>query len=235
MALLNYETPGGERAAISDLKSSLPVIVNEDYCMLVRITSPDNGNGGVSPVNAYQAGYPCIVKGQKIWDMGETKKDFYIMLLYAGKSEYPGPTTVAYNQVIPIHRVGEFDSAGTYGFELHEENSLKISWVAFVNIPQMIMVQVSGSQATPVIYQDGAWTTTGTAKTATPLGTNFYGSPLVSGAYYLAYETASAYMIEVRGYGDKAKTITGLLNQLRIDIDVDATGKVLAVTAAEVT
>lgn len=235
MQILNYETPGGERAQISDLKSSLPVIVNEDYCMLVRITSPANSNGGVYPVNTYESGAPCIVKGEKIWDMGATKKEFYFLLLYAGKSDYPGPNTVTYNQVIPIHRVGEYEGQGTYGFELHEENTNKISWVAFVNVPQLIMVQVSGSQATPVVYQDGAWVTTGTSKTATPLGTNFYGSPLVSGSYYLAYETNNAYMIEVRGYGSKATTLTGTLNQLRVSIDVDATGKVLAVSAGELT
>jgi hypothetical protein len=233
--MLNYETPGSERANISDIKSSLPVIVNEDYCMLVRITSPDDGSGGVYSVNAYQDGYPCIVKGQKVWDMGAEKKDFYFMLLYAGKSEYPGPKTVTYNQVIPIHRVGEYEGTGTYGFELHEENSTKISWVAFVNVPQMILVQVTGSQATPVVYENGAWVEKGTAKTATPLGINFYGSPLVSGSKYLAYETANAYMIEVRGYGEKAKTITGSVNQLRISVDVDPTGKVLAITASELT
>lgn len=232
--LLNYETPGGERAAISELTSSLPVIVNEDYCMLVRITSPSNGSGGVYPVNSYQEGYPCIVKGQKIWDLGATKKDFYFMLLYAGRADYPGPTTVTYDQVIPIYRVGEYEGQGTYGFELHDENSLKISWVAFVNVPQMIAVQVTGSTAKPVRYENGAWVTYGTSKTATPLGLNFYGSPLVSGSIYLAYETANAYMIECRGYGEKAKTLSATLNQFRISIDVDATGKILTVTAGDI-
>lgn len=236
MYILNYETPGGERAQISDLTSSLPVVVNEDYCMLVRITSPDNGNGGVYPVNSYVEGQPCIVKGQKVWDMGETKKDFYFMLLYAGNATYPGPTTVTYNQVLPIHRVGEYDGQGTYGFELHESNNSKISWVAFVNVPQMIMVRVIGSLATPVVYENGAWITKGTAKTATPLGTNFYSTTVfIDESIYLAYETTNAYMIEVRGYGSKAKTITGALNQLRINIDVDASGKVLAVSAGELT
>lgn len=235
MELLNYETPGSERAQINDLINTLPVIVNEDYCMLVRVSSADDGAGGVYPVNTYSDGYPCIVKGEKIWDLGDTKKEFYFILLYAGRADYPGPKTVTYNQVIPIYRVGEYDSKGTYGFELHEENQNKISWVAFVNVPQMILVQVIGSQATPVVYENGAWVVKGTAKTAIPLGTNFYGSPLVSESKYLAYETTNAYMIELRGYGSKATTLTASLNQLRVSVDVDPTGKVLAITAAELT
>lgn len=236
MPLLNYETPGGERAQISDIKSSLPIIVNEDYCMLVRITSPESTSGGVTPVNEYQAGQPCIIKGQKIWDMGDPKKEFYFMLLYPGKTSYPGPTMVSYNQVIPIHRVGEFEGRGVEGFELHEENVSKISWVAFVTAPQMIMVRVLGNVAIPVTYQGGSWVTQGTSKIALPLGTSFYSNEIFhNGAIYLGYEVEHAYMIEIRGYGPKVKTITGAVNQLRISVDVDATGKVLDISAGEIT
>lgn len=236
MPLLNYETPGGERAQISEINSSLPVIVNEDYCMLIRITSQESSGGGVVPVNEYQSGGPCIIKGQKIWDMGDPKKDFYFMLLYPGKTSYPGPTTVTYNQVIPIHRVGEFDGRGVEGFELHEENNYKISWIAFVNTPQMIMVRILGNLATPVTYQNGSWVTQGTTKIALPLGTSFYSNNIFhNGAIYLAYEVEHAYMIEIRGYGTKVKTITGSVNQLQISIGVDATGKVLDISAGEIT
>lgn len=228
MDLLNYETPGSERAQIPGLTSNIPYIVNEDYCMLVKITSPATGTGGIYPVNSYESGGPCIVKGEKIWDMGNPKKEFFFLLLKAGKSGYPTPDEVQYQQTIPIYRVGEYSSAGTSGFELHKEEASKISWVAFVGAPPMVLVRMySSTTGYSVEWRNGQWTTRGQTKTVQTMGTHFYGTALTTGDIYLGYETPNFYLVEMRGYGELAKTISTSINQLRIEIDVDASGKIL--------
>lgn len=236
MNILNYETPGSERAQVPGITSNIPVIINEDYCMLVRITSSAASGGGITPENVYTQGGPCIVRGEKIWDMGTTKKQFYFLLLRAGRSDYPTPEEITYGQVIPIYRVGEYEGVGTGGFELHTKNDSNISWVAFVNTPCMYLIRALSTEiGVPIAWRNGQWVEIGTRKAISTLGQDFYGTAIVAEELYLGYDAGTYYALEIRGYGEKAKTFTTQVTQLKIDIDVDASGKILDLRATELT
>lgn len=116
--MLNYETVGSELLNVpaSHKKSTENVIVNEDWAMVVKITG-------------YSAG---IVSGTKVWDLAGTPKTFEAIAQYRGNTGTPSASEIETDAYTVFYRVGDFDSNGTTGFELHTQDAYKASWVCFV-------------------------------------------------------------------------------------------------------
>ena len=113
----NVITKGAEILSLeaSPDKSTENIILNEDYAMVVEITEVLYGKVG----------------GFKIWDKDRTKK-FYAKLAYTGKLGVPVDSEVSVGSHAVFNRVGDFNSQGTEGFELHTEDASKISFICFI-------------------------------------------------------------------------------------------------------
>lgn len=92
--------------------------INEDYAMVIRVIGYLYGR----------------VEGYKVWDINQTKK-FYAVAKYLGKSGTPANDEIEIGSYVVFYRVGDFNSQGVEGFELHEENAAKSSFVCFVAAP----------------------------------------------------------------------------------------------------
>jgi hypothetical protein len=138
--ITNIETAGSKTPQIDEYTKDIPIVYNEDATILVYVTSPPDENSGIGVVEETPvgAGSYHIFKGEKLWDTSETPKEYFFALKYLdGQPGYPAGNRIENNQVIAIHRVGEYNGAGEYGMELHTENSSSFSWVAFVTPNQV--------------------------------------------------------------------------------------------------
>ena len=119
----NIITKGAEILTVKNdplQKSSESVIINEDYSMVVQVTG-------------YYLGK---VEGYKVWDIDKTKK-FYAAARYNGQGGYPTDMEIEIGSYVVFHRVGDFNSQGVAGFELHTENSTNSSFVCFIAKPSV--------------------------------------------------------------------------------------------------
>ena len=114
----NILTKGSELLTIKNdpiQKSSENVIINEDYSMVIQVTG-------------YYLGK---VEGYKVWDIDKTKK-FQAIAKYNGQGGVPLDTEIEIGSYVIFHRVGDFNSQGVNGFELHTENPANSSFVCFI-------------------------------------------------------------------------------------------------------
>lgn len=157
--LLNIFTAGAEGINLdyNQERSLANVPINEDYAMIVEVTAVNSS----------------IVSGKKVWDEAATPKTFYAVLKYHGKNGTPPDSSIEIGQHVVFYRVGDFNSQGTSGFELHVEDATKCSFVCFVSEFSFIYVQDQG---------DG---------TGTQVGIDEFGDPYpIPGAENLIMETA---------------------------------------------
>lgn len=96
-------------------KSSEDLVINEDYSMVVIVTEYLYGK----------------VSGYKVWDTNQTKK-FYAKAMYNGIAGTPADTEIEVGSYVVFNRVGDYNSQGIGGFELHTEDAGKSSFVCFI-------------------------------------------------------------------------------------------------------
>jgi hypothetical protein len=98
-------------------RSSLMIPMNEDYTIVVSILSYSISG---------------IVSGTKVWQENGEKKVYYALAKYLGRAGTPLLEEVNQYANTVFYRVGDFNSQGNNGFELHNEDVNKTSWVCFI-------------------------------------------------------------------------------------------------------
>jgi len=107
--------------------------INEDKSMVMQVVSVSNG----------------IVQAVKIWDESNTiatSEQFRAVLKFHGTPGTPRDNILEVGQHVVFHRVGDFNSGGTDGFELHKIDITKTSWVCFIEEAPIIFVRDEGIQ-----------------------------------------------------------------------------------------
>lgn len=220
---LNYETKGSElakQAHDTRNRTTADIIVNEDYSMLVKVVVYFEG----------------IVTAQKVWDEAASPKLFEAVAMYRGKEGYPEDHEIKEGEYVVFHRVGEFENAGFDGFELHEADKNKTSWVCFADKNEACWVLDTGSgSGTKVKYENSTWIAVGDTLplVATDPLVNFYNSspPWKAGRVYLAQRYGSAYVVDLMGFGPEEKIFSQTAGEITFTLKTDSTGKVLGFTA----
>lgn len=232
MTMLNYESAGSRLPRIDERCKTIPLVFNEDKSILVTVYSPANPNGkGVIPYALGPNGNH-VYQGVKVWDRSETKKIFYFTLAYlSAQRGIPDQTTIEYNQLLVLHRVGEFEGKGHYGYEFHEANDLKVSWVGFVNAPQtieessLVVKDLGDGTGIAVEYINGIWVEVGLPQPlVTTGGANFYGSPFLAGNLYVGTVQNSSFYVSRSGYGLQVTE----LEAGNVILGLDAEGRVVS-------
>ena len=229
--MLNFETVGSKKPILRETNCSIPVIYNEDQTILCYISSQANPSGkGITPYSITGSGV-AIIECKKVWDTSSNPKIFYVALRYAsGQTGNPDGTEVEHGQIIPIFRVGEYNSKGGYGLELHSENSSKYSWVSFVNTPaeetgeDLIIKDLGNGNGVQVKYENGVWVEIGSVLALqTTGGAGFYGSPFLKDNLYIGAKTDNKFYVSRSGYSQPSKTYT----VTNVSLGVDFCGKVV--------
>jgi len=211
--MLNYETAGSELLKVTGdpTRSTADIIINEDYTIIVKVISVENG----------------IVEGVKVWDQGDTR--FFAVLKYHGKAGTPEDSELEAGEYILFHRVGEFTNKGTEGFELHEEDVLKCSWVCFLDNKKTIWVTDNG---------DGTGTYKGKTlplKPSDPLSSYYNNEPpWLEGRVFLGQETEGSYVVFISGVGEGSKSFSSTAGDVIWTLGVDNAGKIVSFTAEDV-
>ena len=117
----NYETAGSKIIIVNEKNPTVPLIHNEDYTMLVRITSKT------------MISDKLICTGYKVWDTSPIPHSFTFRVKYlTQQTNEPFLDAVTVGEEIIVHRVGEYAGLGADGYELHTSDISKVSWVAFI-------------------------------------------------------------------------------------------------------
>lgn len=222
--MLNYETKGSELVSISGEieKSTAPVIINEDYVILVEISAVLNG----------------LATGTKIWDEATPATNFYAQLMYRGQPEMPPDTSIQVGQHIEFYRCGEFKSQGLYGFELHEENATKISWICFVDNPVLFCKDKGDGTGDEVVFDPstGTWSIPAGSRnkiliTTDPL-TQYHNStpPYALDRIYPVQAFGNYWVIFLPGFGPIETDFAQTAGGLTFTPEVDGQGNLLNFT-----
>lgn len=231
----NVITKGTELAHIASdpAASEIDIPVTEDWAMLMEVDSCTSG----------------IVTAHKIWDTAGTPTPFYAKLQYQGRADTPPDTSVVDGQNVVFYRVGDYNSIGSSGvaavFEKRAEAAGNVSFVCFVDAGPVWVEDLGDGTGKEVIFSSAgvksvpSWSATLTMYQAEP-ATFFHEStiPWKTGRIYLGLKvkdgSGSAYIVDVAGHGDTAKTFSETAGGIQFDLEVDGTGNVIDFTATEV-
>ena len=211
--MLNYETQGSELIKVNNdpVRSTADIIINEDWCMVMQVIVVSEG----------------VVEAKKVWDSGDTR--FFARLKYSGQDGTPEDHELEVGQHVIFHRVGEFDNNGENGFELHDEDADKTSWICIIDTKTFIWITDNGDgngtydgEIFPLVVTD-------------PL-TNFYNStpPWSLGRKYLGQRSGDTYIVYLAGKGDAVETFSETAGDVTWTITTDSTGKLVEFTAVAV-
>ena len=216
--MLNYETAGSELLKVNSdpERSTADIIVNEDYCMVMKVIAVFGG----------------IVEASKVWDSGDTR--FYARLKYHGKDGVPDDSELEVGQHVIFHRTGEFSNSGEEGFELHEEDVTKTSWVCFIHRVEIISIQDNGNgTGFKVEYINGLWVAEVPVKTyilKSPDPDSCFHNDAPSwkeGRIYQGRVFDNVCIVSLQGFGDETKTFVQTINGAMWTIGTDSSGKVI--------
>ena len=228
MTALNYETSGSELQSISNdaNRSTADLIINEDYAIVIQVTSIEGG----------------IIKGVKVWDEAGVKTVFSAIFRFRGFGGVPDPSVVKIGEHVIFHRVGEAKGVGQSGFELHEVDNAKSSWVCLIDSNPVIFVQDNGvGSGSNVVFNGTTWSPPAGATTLNFVATDPNSSyhdvfpPWKAGRRYAAMRIANKYVVFLPGFGNPTKIFTQTVNSVKWEIKTDSSGKVIEFTAEEVT
>lgn len=233
MSKINYETKGSELLNIAGETeiSTTPVIINEDWVILVEIYSISDG----------------LVTGKKIWDEetpDSNKTNFYARLLYKGQPGTPPDEAIQVGQHIEFYRCGDYSSQGDEGFELHEENVVKISWVCFVDGNPVIFCRDKGDGTADEVIFDPV-----TDTWSTPVGfrnkilkapdpaTNFHGGnpPFEADRIYATQCFGNYFVVFLPGHGPVETDFAQTAGDLTFTPEVDGQGNLIDFTVVAAT
>lgn len=120
--MINCFTNGTVGALSPDTNKPITFIpANEDYSFLGIILQYNSASG--------------VAQVKKLWDIDTNPKVFYVWLKYSGRTGVVDALDAVIGSLIIVCRTGDFNSHPGYtpqGFELHEENSNKVSFVGLV-------------------------------------------------------------------------------------------------------
>ena len=204
--MLNFETAGSELLKVKNDpdRSTDDIIINEDWCMVMKVISISEG----------------IVEAVKVWDSGDTR--FFARLKYHGKAGTPDDDELEVGEHVIFNRVGEFNNNGSEGFELHDTDINKTSWVCFIEAPSFLWIIDNG---------DGTGTAAGETLSLVvtdPLS-SFYNDtpPWLSGRSYLGQKSGTVFIVYLSGKGPLSETFTQTAGDITWTLTTDSTGKVL--------
>lgn len=120
---LIHETAGSELAKLnfSHQRSTQDIIINEDWAMVVKITTYDETTGAVT--------------GEKVWDTATEPAVFNAFAKYNGKSGIPVASDVEIDSYAVFHRTGEFNTAITSGSPtpaIRTDGANSYSWLLLI-------------------------------------------------------------------------------------------------------
>lgn len=222
MELNNAFTAGtkGINLAGDPAQSMAHVPSNEDWQMLVAVTRVTEG----------------VVYGHKIW--GATK-EYSAVMKYRGQAGNVPDNAVEIGQTVLFSRAGDFANHGADGFELHQEDAAKTSWVCLLDPPGMIYIQdLTEGMGRQVIYENGAftvpvWSETLPVQTLDP-ASNFHNSafPEKAGRIYAgkkitASDGSKFYLCYLAGVGEMETEFSVPINNYTLKLQIDSAGAVL--------
>lgn len=207
-------------------RSMVNLPANEDYSMIVLVESVLNG----------------VVSGVKIWDTGG--KIFFARLEYRGRPGTPPDNVIFPGQHIVFYRVGDFNSPGIAGYELHEEDPSNCSFVCFVSpgLDTIYVEDLGGGNGRQVEFDD-------TGQTIIPPGSetlaikgletiaNYHNGtyPSAQGRIFPAQKLIGAtnrYIAGLPGFGNHEESFEnedgiGLPDLFRFYLSIDGSGHIL--------
>lgn len=129
----NYETSGSKIVALNERDKTVPFVHNEDYTMVARVVGKDLLYGKL-------IGY-----GVKLWDKSSTPKSFTFAVKYTPHNVLePDLNAIIIGEEVVLHRVGEYNGIGVTGYEYHESDDSKCSWVCYIpvkaNVSQLAVI-----------------------------------------------------------------------------------------------
>lgn len=133
----------------------------------------------------------------------------------------------------PAYRTGEYNSSGSTGFELHDENPNKASWWT-PSTRNIVFVKIAAGtdrMATQVNLETGALI--GVAKPYIIVGNgSFHGTPeAIANDIHFAVDMGTQWAIVISGYGSIVKTMSGLFTYKDVDmslaLDLDTQGNLI--------
>jgi len=228
MPALNYETSGSEIQSIKNNtnRSTADIIINEDYAMIIKVTSIEAG----------------IVKGIKVWDEAEVPTIFSAILKFRGFDGTPEDSSIKIDEHVVFHRVGEAKGIGKAGFELHGVDNDKSSWICLIDSNPVIFVQDSGSgSGSNVKFNGTSWVTPGGAISLNFISpdpvTSYHNGvpPWKVGRRYAAQRIGNKYIVFLPGFGNPTKSFSQTVNSVKWDIKTDSSGKIIEFNAVGVT
>ena len=212
----------GLEISYSQEKSVIDYPVNEDRAIVVEVTGI-NGN---------------IIEGKKIWDEAPTPKTLYAKKIGDGVPEI--------GSYMIFHRVGDYNSPGESGYELHIEDATKVSFVCFIGAAKVTFVRIDMAifdmaWGTEVIFDNfGTPTPVGLSLDCYPSDSwdQFHNGnpPWEMGRIFFAERIEDAFIIWLPGFGSYEKTIQAQSGTgVKCEIDIDAQGNVLDFRAEQAT
>lgn len=213
--------PGVVTSCLNHASQEQIFIPIDENTLLSQITSPaDSSTGGVQPYSWSGNGTPCIIQCKNLADLSSSPPNILVLLKYHGKSGYPTPDMVQYNQLLAIHYAGL--ASGVNG----------VNWVAFISeetstSSALAIKDLGQGTGIPVSIVNSVWVEYGDAKQLILSGgTSFHGSPFRAGNIYVGLDTGDGYLVARFGYGDEAKTFSLYISGTTYTLSVDASGKV---------
>uniref|UniRef100_A0A6H1ZEN9 Uncharacterized protein n=1 Tax=viral metagenome TaxID=1070528 RepID=A0A6H1ZEN9_9ZZZZ len=222
MSLYNAEASGSELLEVRTdrNRSTQNLIINEDWCMVMKVLTCENG----------------VVSATKVWDEKDTEgKIFYAVLKYAGKEGVPPDSSIEVGQFVVFHRVGDFNSQGNgllefEGFELRTENAEKNSWVCFVETSLTWVYDLGDGTGKEAIFNGAAWTQVGAAYNlvATDPLTAYYTNtpPWCAGRVLLGQKQGDVFVVFLSGLSTTKKIFTFDAGGVTFRLTTDSSGKV---------
>jgi hypothetical protein len=228
MELENCFTKGTKGIQISgdNKRSNYFIPSNEDYSMVMEVLEVKDG----------------VVRGKKVWD--EEGKDFYALLKFLGQDGRPSDNAISVGSHVIFHRVGDFNSPGSTGFELHKEDDYKSSFVCFVSSGLTYVLDLGDGTGHNVEIdpQTGSW--------YTPIGyrvlplrtldnlTFFHNGkpPFKANRIYLGFLIApesglSYYLVDLQGHSTNAEKVFAIgVESFTFTLSCDTAGNVLDFT-----
>lgn len=192
-------------------RSLLNIPSNEDFCMLVVLTSFSEG----------------LAIGYKLWDTADINDK---RIFRAQAINWESNEDLQVGQVIPFYRTGEFENFGNNGYELHTEDNTKTSWICFVQKPTPLFIIIDNG--------NGKGNKLGDTEVLdlVPLDSleQFYDTPWIEGRNYFGTKITPTqtsadpyYLIDFHGFGAVAETFSKSEGGFSFEVEVDCQGKLL--------
>lgn len=206
MSVINYATKGSKFLNLAgDIEKSVaPIIVNEDWCMVVEVSDSNEG----------------VIKGYKAWDQAVLRTEFTATLVFAGRPGTPPADIFSPGDYVLFYRI----PATVQGQES--------SWLCVVeDIPVVYVKDLGSGIGTQVYYDKGAWTALNPPVildlVLTDPATCYYGNPWKANRIYPAKRMQNKFVVFLPGFGPKEKTWT----EEGFTLSVDAVGHILSLTS----